>query len=105
MSPTAAIPAPMALIRYLSPPHSLALAKSSDARIPPPPLLRRPAPGRRLISIIGRLLVLAEGEADRQHQQRRDFIGHQRLESALAHLDVGERVGELDRLLRSAGER
>src|SRR5918912_828825 len=67
-------------------------------RNPPPP----PPLWRRLISIIvvasgRRSGELPEGEPDGQHQERRDLVGDERIESVVTHLYVLQRVGLLHR--------
>src|SRR3954471_11731648 len=91
---------------------TLAAMPESVAPIPalvPRPRALRPAPGSRLISIMsfGRFSSGggAEGEADRQHQQRRDLVRDERFEGAVTHLDVGERIGLLDLQAEAIGER
>src|SRR5690349_4224397 len=70
-----------------------------------------PLPGRRLISIIGiqsRVLdsgSAAEREPDREHEERCDFVGHERIECAVANLEIRERVGLLDPNAQAVGER
>src|SRR2546423_1993572 len=66
------------------------------------------SPGSRLISIIfcaSPGSVLSEREADRKHQQRRNFVGNQRFEGVFTHRHRGKRVGELHGLSQSLTER
>src|SRR5919202_2064391 len=69
------------------------------------PLRLRFWPGRRLTVIMddGSLGsgsgCGAQGEADRQHQQRSDFVHLQRIEDALGHLQLLNRIRQLDRYL------
>src|SRR6266404_682680 len=62
-----------------------------------------PSPGRRLISIMCLCSgsVLTEGKADREHEERRDLVGHKRLQRAVPHRHRRERVGELHWLLQA----
>ena len=72
---------------------------------PPPPrldfFLPEP-PGRRLISIIGvrsrwrTLGSLTQRQPDREHEQRRNLISHERVERAIADLKIRERIRLLD---------
>src|SRR5215471_9427738 len=61
-----------------------------------------PLPGRRLISIIGvrsrwrTLGSVTQGEPDREHEQRCNLVGHERVERAVADLEIGKRVRLLD---------
>src|SRR5205085_920993 len=66
------------------------------------------SPGRRLISIIfcyAPGLILAKGQADGEHQERRDLVGHQRLQRSFAHRHRGERIRELYGLLQPLPQR
>src|SRR5689334_18175469 len=58
--------------------------------------------GRRLTVIIGRrswsgLRGAAQREADREHQERRDLVHRELVEDAVRHLQLLDRVGQLDR--------
>src|SRR5690349_21906640 len=59
--------------------------------------------GRRLTVIIGRrvpgsgLRGAAQREADREHQERRDLVDRHLVEHAVSHLELLDRVGQLDR--------
>src|SRR6476469_3754837 len=59
--------------------------------------------GRRLTVIIGRrvpgagLRGAAQRESDREHQQRRDLVDRQLVEDAVGHLELLDRIGQLDR--------
>src|SRR3954466_15290512 len=41
--------------------------------------------------------VLTEGESDREHEERRDLVGHKRLQRTISHRHRGERVRKLHR--------
>src|SRR5687767_6838301 len=105
--------APMPPSRYLSvifSPMPANQARGLNFAVPLPLVRRRllpPPPGRRLISIMVCMspgLVLAQREADRQHEERGDLVSHQRLQRSRAHRHGGKRVGELDRLLQPLSE-
>ena len=46
---------------------------------------------------------MTQCEPDREHEQRCDFVGHERVEGAVADLEVRERVGLLDANARPVG--
>src|SRR5579883_1144484 len=79
----------------------------------PAPRVFFPAPGSRLISImavvprvgVGSLSDLAQGEADRKHEQRSDLVGDERLEGTVTHLQVRQWVGLLDGDAQSCRQR
>src|SRR5689334_7175828 len=77
--------------------------KSGILKPAPPPPRFFFEPGSRLISIMARSRSgLPEGEADRQHQQRHDFVHRQGfVEHAVLHPQVLDRVRAIDRDLET----
>src|SRR5688572_7306347 len=101
MAPPAAMTLTIAKIMNGSLIDDLASPRAPDSEKPAPrPLDFRDAPGERLISIIVRSArdsgSLAQREADREHQEGRDLVGHEPVEGAVTNADVGQRVRQLD---------
>src|SRR5262249_37303329 len=79
--------------------RTLAMAPAPNER----PARLRLRSGRRLTLIIGLeslgpgLRGAAQRESNREHQERRDLVDRELVEDAIGHLELLDRVGQLDR--------
>src|SRR6266849_610297 len=88
-----------------------ATTAAAPQKFTPAPLPRGflPVPGSRLISNISafgeRSGDLAESQPYRKHEQWRDIVDDERIESTVTDTQALQRVGELDRKPQACGQR